>query len=85
MAVLKTPESPQPKGGSLKLKVTDGYQINHGGKIHQGGDTLENVNSADSARYLAAGWAEEAKESSKESKTDDSKSSPKKTTSKGDA
>jgi len=81
MAVLKTPESPQPQGGSLKLKVTDGYQINHKGKMHQGGDTLEDVNQADSSRYLAAGWAEEVKES----KADDSKSSPKKTTSKGDA
>ncbi len=82
MAVLKTPESPQPEqGGSLKLKVIEGYQINHAGQVHQGGDTLEDVNQADSTRYLAAGWAEEVKES----KADESKSSPKKITSKGDA
>ena len=45
----------------MKLKVTDGYQINQGGKIHAGGQSLE-ATAAEAGPWIAAGWAEEVKE-----------------------
>ena len=45
----------------MKVKVTDGYQINVAGKVHRGGDVLEATN-AEAAPWVAAGWAKEAKE-----------------------
>jgi hypothetical protein len=61
------------------LKVAEGYQIKHDGKVRKAGETLENVRNADAQRYLSAGYAEEVKESKSESKD----TSSKKTTSKG--
>jgi hypothetical protein len=60
------------------LRVAEGYQIKHGGKVRHAGETLENVRNAEAQKWLSAGWAEEVKESKSESKD-----SPKKTTSKG--
>ena len=51
----------------MKFKVTDGYQINQGGKIRAGGESFE-ATAAEAAPWIAAGWAEEDKEEKAQAK-----------------
>ncbi len=46
----------------MKLRVKDGYQVNHGGKMHREGDTLDVKEPNLTSHWLAAGYVEEVKE-----------------------
>ena len=64
----------------MVLKVKEGWQVKHNGKMHKGGDTLENVRDADKKKWLGGGYVEEVAD-----KPAESKPAAKKTTTRGDA
>ena len=73
----------------MALRVKEGWQVKHNGKMHHGGDTLENVRDADAARWLGGGYVEEFDDKKSGSKEPEAKPSAspgaKKTTTRGDA
>ncbi len=54
----------------MKLRVREGWQVNHDGKMHRGGDTLDVKEPNLTTHWLSAGYVEEVKAEDSESKSD---------------
>ncbi len=66
----------------MKLRVKEGWQVNHGGKMHRDGDILDVKEPNLTTHWLSAGYVEEVKEEDSESKARQSDASHKMRTAK---
>ncbi len=66
----------------MKLRVKDGQQVNHGGKMHREGDTLDVKEPNLTSHWLSAGYVEEVKEEDSEPKAREPEASHKMRTAK---
>lgn len=54
--------NPVREGELQRLKIKEGWQVKHDGKVRRGGDVLENVPASRAQHYLTMGWVEEVKQ-----------------------